>query len=128
VRLLDFGFVKLLRAPAITANESLAGSPPYIAPEVWMNGAVAADPRSDGYGLAVLLFRALAGRVHFDGTVLEIMHAAVAGPRPRLSGDRPDLSPDIDAWVEQALAARPADRFASARATFRALRACFPPA
>jgi eukaryotic-like serine/threonine-protein kinase len=126
VRLVDFGFVKLLRAPTITASESLAGSPCYIAPEVWENGAVAAEPRSDVYGLAVVLYRTLAGRVPFEGSPIEIMHAATRGPRPRLSLERADLSPDVDAWVEQALAARPDERFASVRATFRALLECFP--
>jgi serine/threonine-protein kinase len=38
----------------------------------------------------------------------------------------PDLSPDIDAWVQQALAIQPDDRFQSINGTWRALRNCFP--
>lgn len=127
VRLLDFGFVKLLRSPKITGSEVLAGSPSYIPPEVWIEGAVAADIASDVYSLSVILFRALTGRLPFEGeTIIQLMHAVTSGPRPRIHAERPDLSPDIDAWVEQALSARPEDRFASINGTWRALRSCFP--
>jgi serine/threonine-protein kinase len=126
VRLLDFGFVKLLRSPKITGAEVLAGSPSYIAPETWMKGAVAADVRSDIYSLSVLLFRMLTGNLPFEGeTVVELMLGVTSGPRPRVAESRPDLSPDIDAWVEQALAILPEDRFQSINGTWRAFRNCF---
>lgn len=127
VRLLDFGFVKLLRAPSITNNEMVAGSPSYIAPETWLNGAVYADIRADVYSLGVMLFRSLAGRLPFTGeTVVELMVQVTTGPRERLSPFRTDLSPDIDAWVQQALAIDREDRFSSAKGLFRAFRNCFP--
>jgi eukaryotic-like serine/threonine-protein kinase len=127
VRLLDFGFVKLLRAPSITNSEMVAGSPSYIAPETWLNGAANADVRADVYSLAVMLFRAIAGRLPFDGaTVVELMVVVTTGPRERLSPQRPDLSPDIDAWVQQALAIDREERFSSVNGVFRALCGCFP--
>ena len=127
VRLLDFGFVKLLRAPSITGNEMVAGSPSYIAPETWLNGAAHADVRADVYSLGVMLFRALAGRLPFAGkTVVELMIVVTSGARGRLSDVRPDLSPDIDAWVQQALAIDREERFSSANGVFRALCGCFP--
>lgn len=129
VRLLDFGFVKLLRSPKITGSEVLAGSPSYIPPEVWLEGAVAADIASDVYSLSVILFRAITGALPFRGeTILELMMAVTSGPRPRIHDVRPDLSPDIDAWVEQALSVSPSDRFSSINGTWRALRNCFPDA
>ena len=127
VRLLDFGFVKLLRAPSITNAEMVAGSPSYIAPETWRNGAAHADIRADVYSLGVMLFRALAGRLPFAGvTVVELMVQVTTGPRERLSPLRRDLSPDIDAWVEQALAIERDDRFSSVKGLFRAFCNCFP--
>lgn len=127
VRLLDFGFVKLLRSPKITGSEVLAGSPAYIPPEVWLTGAVVADIPSDVYSLSVILFRALTGVLPFEGeTILALMHAVTSAPRPRVHVLRPDLSPDIDAWVEQALSIRPEDRFSSVNGAWRALRNCFP--
>jgi len=127
VRLLDFGFVKLLRAPSITNSEMVAGSPSYIAPETWLNGAGYADIRADVYSLGVMLFRSLAGRLPFTGdTVVELMVQVTTGPRERLSPFRTDLSPDIDAWVQQALAIDREDRFSSAKGLFRAFCNCFP--
>ena len=127
VRLLDFGFVKLLRSPSITGSEMVAGSPSYIAPETWLNGAAHVDVRADVYSLGVMLFRAIAGRLPFAGeTVVELMIVVTGGPRERLSGLRTDLSPDIDAWVQQALAIDREERFSSANGVFRALCCCFP--
>jgi serine/threonine-protein kinase len=129
VRLLDFGFVKLLRAPSITGAEMVAGSPAYIAPETWLHGAAAADIRADVYSLGVILFRAVGGRLPFaQETVIELMQAVMSGARPRLSTLRPDLTPDVDAWVEQALAIDREARFQSVRAVWRALCSCFPDA
>jgi eukaryotic-like serine/threonine-protein kinase len=127
VRLLDFGFVKLLRSPKITGSEVLAGSPAYIAPETFLQGAATADERADVYSLSVILFRAVVGALPFQGeTVMELMVSVTSGPRPRAHPRRPDFSPDLDAWVEQALALAPGDRFQSVRGTWRALRNCFP--
>jgi serine/threonine-protein kinase len=127
VRLLDFGFVKMLRAPTITAAEVVAGSPSYIAPEAFMEGAAVADVRADVYSLSVILFRALVGRLPFVGdSPVHIMMEATTAPRPRIHALRPELSPDIDAWVEQALAVDREQRFSSVKGTWHALRSCFP--
>jgi serine/threonine-protein kinase len=127
VRLLDFGFVKLLRAPTITAAEMVAGSPSYIAPEAFVKGAVAVDVRADVYSLSVILFRALVGRLPFEGdSVIRMMMEVTSAPRPRIHALRPELSPDIDAWVEQALAVERDERFSSVNGAWRALRSCFP--
>jgi serine/threonine-protein kinase len=127
VRLLDFGFVKLLRAPTITSAEMVAGSPLYISPEAFVQGAAVADARADVYSLSVILFRALVGRLPFTGdSVIRIMMEVTSAPRPRIHALRPELSPDIDAWVEQALAVDRDDRFSSVKGAWHALRSCFP--
>ena len=127
VRLLDFGFVKLLRSPKITGAEVLAGSPQYIAPETFLQGAATADERADVYSLSVILFRAVVGSLPFQAeTVMELMVKVTSAARPRVHALRPDLSPDLDAWVQQALALAPGERFQSVRGTWRALRECFP--
>jgi serine/threonine-protein kinase len=125
VRLLDFGLAKLVRAPTITGAEVVTGSPPYLAPEVWTLGSYIADPRTDVYSLGAVLYRVLGGRVPFDGTLLEVMHAACTKARPSLHALRPDLSPDVDDWVGQVLAIRPEDRFFKISAAWRSLKACF---
>jgi len=124
VRLLDFGFAKLMRLPQITAAEAFAGSPGYIAPEVWRDGAVAADPRVDVYALGVLVFRMLAGRLPFEGSAIQIAREAMTSERPSLHALRPDLPTDLDAWIRQVLAIEPDDRFAKIVAAWHALEAC----
>lgn len=125
VRLLDFGFAKLLRAPAITAPEVVAGSPSYFAPEVWKEGSSNAGTGVDVYALGVAIFRTLAGRLPFEGDPIGLMRAALDEKRPSLRAFRPDLSPDVDAWVSQALAIRPQDRFQRVTALWRAIMGCF---
>ena len=111
----------------ITGAEVVAGSPSYIPPEIWLEGAANADARADVYSLSIMLFRALAGMLPFRGeTVVELMVEVTSAARPKLHSLLPDFSPDIDAWVEQALAIDREMRFRSVAGAWRALRGCFP--
>lgn len=124
VRLLDFGFAKLARAVAITDSDQVAGTPTFIAPEVFLQGAGKADPRADVYSLAVVFFRVLTGRVPFEGdSLLDLLKKVTSAPRPSLHALRPDLPKSIDEWVEQALAANRDLRFNGVRAMWNALDA-----
>lgn len=127
VRLLDFGFGKMMRMPGITAAEVVAGSPSYISPEVWEGGAVRATPRSDVYAFGVLVYRMLAGRTPFAGTMVEIAKGATGTARPSLHALRPDLPQDIDAWVQQVLAKNPDERFERVSAAWRAVASLLGP-
>jgi serine/threonine-protein kinase len=119
VRLLDFGFAKFTRLRGFTMSGTIPGSPSYVAPETWRGEVV--DARADVYALGVLLFRALAGYTPFDSSNLpKLLRDVTTAPRPSLHRYRPDLRPDVDAWVEQALAIDPAHRFSSVRALWRA--------
>jgi serine/threonine-protein kinase len=89
----------------------IAGSPSYIAPEMWRSEPF--DHRADVYSLGAVVFRALAGRPPFQApSTLDIFIAATTEPRPKLTPLRPELSPEIDAWVARALASDRNDRFA----------------
>jgi eukaryotic-like serine/threonine-protein kinase len=103
VRLMDFGLVKMQGAEQLTQVGMIAGSPSYIAPEVWR--AQAFDHRVDVYSLAAVIFRCLSGRVPFAAANnLELFAKVLKDARPPLSPERPDLSPEIDQWVSRALA------------------------
>lgn len=103
VRLMDFGLVKMAGAEELTQVGMIAGSPSYIAPEVWR--AKGFDHRADVYSLAAVIFRCLAGDVPFVApTPLELFMKVLKAPRPKLSPLRADLPSEIDAWVEHALA------------------------
>jgi serine/threonine protein kinase len=103
VRLMDFGLAKINGAESLTAAGMIAGSPSYIAPEMWhANGF---DHRADVYSFGAVVYRALAGRTPFRSSSNEELFINVTtGPRPKLSTYRPELPEDIDLWVERALA------------------------
>jgi serine/threonine-protein kinase len=110
VRLMDFGLAKIIGAEALTAAGMIAGSPNYIAPEMWRSEPF--DHRSDVYSFGAVIFRALAGHPPFTGTSqVDLFLAATTARRPKLSALRPDLSPEIDGWVELALSIRPEERY-----------------
>ena len=124
VRLLDFGLAKVLAASPLTNDGMIAGSPSYIAPEVWRGNPRALDHRIDVYSLGAITFRALGGKVPFAGrSLIEKFQLATTGERPSLLADRPDLPPEIDTWVAQALAIDPDMRFHQVRGMWNALRA-----
>jgi len=59
-------------------NRKIAGTPGYIAPEVWVGHEP--SPAADVYGLGVLLYRMIAGRLPYD-VPLEPVDDAHATPR-----------------------------------------------
>lgn len=120
VRLMDFGFAKFTRMPKLTTDGFVAGSPSYIAPEIWLDKPVTES--ADVYALGAMMFRTLAGTAPFTGaSLVEIYRAATSAERPSLHALRPDLSPDVDRWVSLALAIDPNERFRTPRASYRAL-------
>ncbi len=103
IRLMDFGLVKMQGAEQLTQVGMIAGSPSYIAPEVWR--AQEFDHRIDVYSLAAVVFRCISGRVPFSAdSNLELFMKVLKDPRPVLAAERPDLSPEIDQWIARALA------------------------
>ncbi|MEV4640008.1 serine/threonine-protein kinase [Actinoplanes sp. NPDC049548] len=86
-KLLDFGISAAAGAADETDGEVL-GTPAYLAPERLDGGPV--RPATDVYGLGLLLYRALAGRMPWQaGTVTEMVRAhlyAEPGPLPPIDG------------------------------------------
>lgn len=111
VRLLDFGFAKFTHLRPMTQYGQIAGSPTYLAPESWQGNSKLLDKRVDVYGLAAVIFRALANRPPFVGDPITLLQLATQGERPSLHAIRPDLPENVDYWVQAALAANPDERF-----------------
>ena len=122
VRLLDFGLARMQEANPLTAAGTIVGSPSYIAPEVWEGRSDQLDRRVDVYSLGVIVFRALANRLPFEGESLrDKFILATTAERPNLCALRPGLPPDMDLWIQQVLAIDREARFDSVRAAFSAL-------
>ena len=126
VKVCDFGVAKLLeggsRAPSVTAQGVVVGTPEYMSPEQARGDAL--DARSDLYAMGVLLFHLMTGKVPFDSSTAfgtAFMHVNDEPTRPRL------LNPGVDSRLEaiclKAMRKRPEDRFASARELRGELRA-----
>ena len=118
--LMDFGASRdLSQAPA--AGKDFAGTPLYIAPEVFSGAPRSAA--SDVYSLGVLLYYLASGRYPVDGdtrSAINRLHASTSGRR-HLRDVRPDLPDAFVHVVQRALAESPADRFATAGTLEQAL-------
>ncbi len=122
VRLLDFGLSRMRTAAPLTAVGMVMGSPSYIPPETWRGNSALIDQRADLYSLAVIVFRALAGRLPFETpSLLQKLELVTKAERPSICALRPDLPGTVDDWMRRALAIEPDQRFQSAHEMYDAL-------
>lgn len=99
---------------------SMAGTPAYAAPEMFLGGEV--SPRSDIYSVGVLLFRLLTGVFPLEGESIGAMRQAHRkSTRRPLAEVRSDLPSPLVAIVDRALSPNPEDRQVSADAMADAL-------
>ncbi len=120
VKLADFGIAKATDGSAITQAGSVLGTAAYLAPEQ-AHGEVA-TPRSDLYGLGVVTYQLLAGRLPYEATSLtELALAQQREHPPRLDEVNPAVSPALADAVDRALELEPEDRYADAEQMRRAL-------
>jgi CheY-like chemotaxis protein len=114
VKLIDFGLANPSEARAPGEAPVVAGTPSYMSPE-YLRGEVAPNPLLDLWGLAATAYRAMTGRVAFEGESLPAIYQKVcAEPAPVPSRAKPDVPPAFDAWFLRACARAPAERFQTA--------------
>jgi len=120
LKVADFGIARAITAAGTTAPGLVMGTVHYLAPEVAGGGP--ATPRSDVFGLGVVLYEMLTGRLPFeaDSTVGVVMKIMGGAPE---SVDRvnPRVPPVLAGIVERAMAADPAARYPDAAALAEAL-------
>ena len=114
-KLLDFGLVKTLsedeKAPHLTREGTVAGSPLYMAPEQVMR-TQAPDRRSDIYGLGAVAYFMLTGRPPFRGdSPMEVMIAHVHDTVTPPSQLRPEIPADLERIVLRCLSKNPNERY-----------------
>ncbi len=114
VKVLDFGISKSIDTQSglsLTRTSSIMGSPLYMSPEQ-MRSSKNVDQRSDIWGLGVILYELLTGRVPFEAEAipelcLKVVQDAAEPPRSL----RPEVSEGLNAVVLKCLEKDPGQRF-----------------
>src|SRR6185436_12293450 len=110
----------------LTKMGETLGSPMFMSPEACRGEDV--DHRADLYSFGVLLYLMLCRRVPFaDENLLKVLQMQVTEPLPPPRSINPEISPELAAVVERALAKDPDARHVSMDALLRDLEAAVPP-
>ncbi len=124
VRIIDFGLVREASAPShsLTLDGLVVGTPSYMAPERATDGEV--DGRADLFGLGVILYEMLSGRLPYEGRSFVAVLAAIArGTSIPLLDVAPEVPAIVADLVMRLIAHDPADRPADADAVATSLEA-----
>ena len=128
-RILDFGISKMRRKrghrsePSLTAFDATLGSFAYMAPEQ-VRGSARVDERADLYALGAVAFRALTGRLPFEGTnALTLIALKLDRDPPTLESVTGDDWPSaVESFLAKIMARERDRRFQSARVALEAFR------
>lgn len=121
VKIMDFGIAQI-PAGSRTQLGTVLGSPQYMAPEQVAGGTT--DGRTDIFALGVVLYEMLTGTLPFNGDNLSAIMYKVLNEDPAPPSTlNPRVPPFFDRIVSRALAKRPRDRYQTAGAFARDLRA-----
>ena len=113
LKVLDFGIARLLGSDRATRTGNIIGTLEYMSPE--QVRGLEADPRSDVYGLGILLYEILTGRLPFESEndfELMKMQTEMEPMAPRSLN--PKIPPDLEAAILKALAKNADERFPNA--------------
>ncbi len=123
VKLLDFGLAKISAKPELQTrlqDNSVFGSIHYMAPEQFEGKPF--DQRTDLYALGCMFYYSLTRQNPFQGdTVAAVMSAHLNHTFVALEALRPDLAPELAAWVTKFFNFNPDDRHQTAMAALQAL-------
>jgi eukaryotic-like serine/threonine-protein kinase len=118
-KVLDFGVSKLERADAITTDGVVIGTPCFMSPEQ-ARGARRIDARSDVFSAGILLYMMLSGKNPFEDA--QSFASVVDAILRREVVPLTELSPQIWAVIQRAIAKDPTKRWADATEMSIALR------
>jgi serine/threonine-protein kinase len=132
LKILDFGLAKRSLpnsegvSQALTESQDLAGTAPYLAPEVW--GGAPASERSDLYAAGVILYEMATGLHPFHdfasrGFAWATLNVEPAPPRTR----NPAISPDFESVILHCMQKDPVRRMPSAQQLASVLESLYMP-
>ncbi len=108
-KLADFGLAKRVRKSGSKGREELAGTPNYMAPELFHGQP--ATTASDVYALGVSYFVMLTGRLPFVGDSLnDLMKKVIEDPLPNIRDEFPNIPLEMAECLGLLLAKSPANR------------------
>jgi serine/threonine-protein kinase len=123
VKILDFGFARLLRNETITSAGVALGTPSFMSPEQAAGRIQDIDGRTDLFALAATGFRVRAGRrVHEAESPVEIVTKMAKVPAPRLATVAPGVSRPFARVIDRGLEFRREDRYSTAASMARDVR------
>ncbi len=122
IKIADFGIAKLLDAQGVTSTGQVLGSPAHMAPEQIEGGEV--SQRADVFGLGVLMYECMVGRLPFDGkNPAQVLRKVLDGTFTPPERARPTVGAGLSRIVEKALAREAADRWETAEEIAELLKA-----
>lgn len=107
VKIVDFGLAKLAGRTQITRSGAVLGTASYMAPEQLRGEDV--DHRVDIWGLGVVLYEMVTGRVPFYGEYEQAIYYKIVNEEPDLS----DLPSSLVSFIQKCLQKDAANRFRS---------------
>lgn len=119
VKIMDFGIAVSSDQERLTKTGMVMGTPEYMPPE--RLGGYEATPRTDLYGLGLIVFEMLTGE-SISNPLLRVMQ-----DHPRPSAVVPEIPAALDAIVAKLLAREMKDGYQSARALLNDLKAFLGP-
>jgi tetratricopeptide (TPR) repeat protein/predicted Ser/Thr protein kinase len=111
--LTDFGIAKDIAGEGLTQTGKIVGSVDYLAPEQAKGEEV--TPRTDIYGLGVVLYEMLTGEHPFPGmTTVQMIQKHLNQPLPSIREIQLELPEAVDHVIQRATAKNPEERYSDA--------------